>query len=123
LHALFTSAQHRQPPHFPGSPDKMPTQGDPNVDFGQESFGLPQSRLVNLKAYELIATTFKEDRTRVPTFPYGLGASSSQNQHDLFIRLYFEYFRCRVDDGFDDAGLEELGGFAGLDAAYEGLVA
>ncbi|KAI3326063.1 hypothetical protein HD806DRAFT_489108 [Xylariaceae sp. AK1471] len=112
-HKTFTSAPHQLPSDFSGNPERYEAMAD--VEFDQDPFYCPQPRLVNLKAYELIATTFAEDKDRI--LPFGAAATSQdQSRHDLLLRLYFEYFRYRVDDDYDD-GLEkvEFGGFgAGL---------
>jgi hypothetical protein len=74
-----------------------------DVDFlTQESLSrslhAPLPRLVDLKAYEAIAETFKQlCQNGNQMRPFGvLAIPPDTNQHELFIRLYFEYFKHEV---------------------------
>ncbi|KAI1812911.1 hypothetical protein GGS20DRAFT_511337 [Poronia punctata] len=86
-------------------------------------------RLVNLKDYEVIATTFKEvlagrDNRGLASSNNKMGAAAAAaaaaatprtDQHDLLLRLYFEYFSHQANDV--GVGLEEKVGGC-LDSVY-----
>ncbi|KAI1822130.1 hypothetical protein F4861DRAFT_417670 [Xylaria intraflava] len=88
-----------------------------NLAFDEEAFcqppqkSQPQSRLVDLKVYESIASAFKESQCPLPR----LGATTMSSPprtdpHDFFLTLYFKHFRrCVGDVSLGSAGpLEAL---------------